>query len=104
MKFRSTRFPTIAAFGVASACMFAAGMTAQVAPVISRDELQTETPGPRANAPAADGERHGLPPETFAVVPGTRFLVRLESDLNTKEVRKNQPLHDRTIAPPDHAH
>ena len=99
MKFQSTRFLTIAAFGVASACMFAAGMTAQEAPVISRDELQTETPSPRANAHAADGERHGLPAETFAVVPGTRFLVRLESDLNTKEVHKNQLFHVRTLEP-----
>ena len=99
MKFQLTRFLTIAAFGVASACVFAAGMTAQEAPVISRDELQTETPGPRANAHAADGERHGLPAETFAVVPGTRFLVRLESDLNTKEVHKNQPFHVRTLEP-----
>ncbi len=99
MKFQSTRFLTIAAFGAASACVFAAGMTAQEAPVISRDELQTETPGPRANAHAADGERHGLPAETFAVVPGTRFLVRLESDLNTKEVHKNQPFRVRTLEP-----
>src|SRR5258707_12521853 len=99
MKFQLTRFLTIAAFGVASACVFAAGMTAQEAPVISRDELQTETPSPRANAHAADGERHGLPAETFAVVPGTRFLVRLEGDLNTKEVHKNQAFRVRTLDP-----
>src|SRR5258708_40271184 len=99
MKFQLTRFLTIAAFGVASACVFAAGMTAQEAPVINRDELQTETPGPRANTHAADGERHGLPVETFAVVPGTRFLVSRESDLNTKEAHKNQPFRVRTLEP-----
>src|SRR5258708_21125603 len=99
MKFQLTRFLTIAGFGVATACVFAAGMTAQEAPVISRDELQTETPSPRANAHAADGERHGLPAETFAVVPGTRFLVRLESDLNTKEVHKNQAFRVCTLEP-----
>jgi len=34
-----------------------------------------------------------------AVVPGTRFLVRLESDLNTKEVHKNQVFRVRTLEP-----
>src|SRR5258707_12857525 len=104
MKFQLTRFLTIAAFGVASACVFAAGMTAQEAPVISRDELQTETPSPRADAHAADGDRHGLPLETFAVVPGTRFLVRLEGDLNTKEVHKNQGFRGRTLEPLETGH
>lgn len=47
----------------------------------------------------ADGQRHGLPLETYAVVPGTRFLVRLEQDLNTKEVRQNQPFRVRTLEP-----
>src|SRR4029077_18627464 len=72
---------------------------AQDAPVISRDELQTEAPNSRPNSHAADGNRHGLPVETYAVVPGTRFLVRLESDLNTKEENKNQAFHERTLEP-----
>jgi hypothetical protein len=99
MKFQSKRFLTVGAFSVASAFVFAANTPAQEAPVISRDDLQTDTPSPRANAHAADGERHGLPTETFAVVPGTHFLVRLESDLNTKEVRKNQAFRVRTLEP-----
>src|SRR5258707_2447675 len=99
MKFQLTRFLTIAAFGVASACVFAADMRAQEAPVISRDELQTETPGPHANAHAADGERHGLPAQTVSVVPGTRFLVRLGNRLNTRQVHKDQPVHMRTVEP-----
>jgi hypothetical protein len=47
----------------------------------------------------ADGQRHGLPLETYAVVPGTRFLVSLEQDLNTKEVHQNQAFGVRTLEP-----
>lgn len=48
---------------------------------------------------SADGERHGLPLEVFAVVPGTRFLVKLEQDLNTKTLHQNQTFHVRTLEP-----
>jgi hypothetical protein len=48
---------------------------------------------------AADGRRHGMPPETYAVVPGTRFLVSLEQDLNTKDVHQNQVFRVRTLEP-----
>jgi hypothetical protein len=47
----------------------------------------------------ADGQRHGLPLETYAVVPGTRFLVSLEQDLNTKDVHLNQAFRVRTLEP-----
>ncbi len=99
MRFQSKQILTVLTVGATLAFEFAEVTPAQEAPVISRDELQTETPGPRAAAHAADGERHGLPAETFAVVPGTRFLVRLESDLNTKEVHKNQAFQVRTLEP-----
>src|ERR1700675_397397 len=99
MKFQSKRFLTVGALSVTSTFVFAAIAPAQDAPVISRDELQTDAPTSRADAHAADGQRHGLPAEAFAVVPGTRFLVRLESDLNTKEVHKNQGFHVRTLEP-----
>jgi hypothetical protein len=99
MTFPSKRFLRCGAFCAVSVFVLAASAPAQETPVISRDELQTEAPSSRADAHAADGERHGLPVETFAVVPGTRFLVRLESDLNTKEVHKNQPFHVRTLEP-----
>jgi hypothetical protein len=99
MKFQSVRLPAVAEFGVACVFLFAASAPAQDAPVISRDELQTETLSSRADSHRADGDRHGLPVEAFAVIPGTRFLVRLESDLNTKEVHKNQAFHVRTLEP-----
>src|ERR1700676_4228091 len=47
----------------------------------------------------ADGNRHGLPLEVFAVVPGTKFLVSLGQELNTKELRKNQSFQVRTLEP-----
>jgi hypothetical protein len=47
----------------------------------------------------ADGEKHGLPAEVYAVVPGTRFLVGLEQDLNTKVLRMNQEFRVRTLEP-----
>jgi hypothetical protein len=99
MKFQSKRFLAVGAFGFALAFVFAPITPAQDAPVISRDELQTEKPSSGADSHRADGDRHGLPVEAFAVVPGTRFLVRLESDLNTKEVHKNQAFHVRTLEP-----
>jgi hypothetical protein len=50
-------------------------------------------------AHVADGQRHGLPEETFAVAPGTRFLVSLEQPLNTKQARQNQEFRVRTLEP-----
>jgi hypothetical protein len=47
----------------------------------------------------ADGERRGLPEEVFAVAPGTRFLVGLEQEMNTKAVRQNEVFAVRTLEP-----
>ena len=47
----------------------------------------------------ADGARHGLPVEVYAVVPGTRFLVSLQQDMNTKVLRMNQEFRVRTLEP-----
>jgi hypothetical protein len=99
MRFRSKQILTVLTVGATLAFAFAAVTPAQEAPVVSRDELQTEAPSSRPDSHAVDGGRHGLPAEAFAVVPGTRFLVRLESDLNTKVVRKNQVFHVRTLEP-----
>ena len=47
----------------------------------------------------ADGERHGLPLETLAVTPGTKFLVRLEEELGTKAAKENDQFKVRTLEP-----
>src|SRR2546430_17393283 len=71
-------------------------------PVVSRDTMggSAPTPGP-ATAPTqpADGSRHGLPLEAFAVVPGTRVLVRLEDELSTGDCKSNFKFKVRTMEP-----
>jgi hypothetical protein len=47
----------------------------------------------------ADGRRHGLPPQTFAVAPGTKFLVILEQDLTSKGTEENTKFVVRTVEP-----
>jgi hypothetical protein len=47
----------------------------------------------------ADGQQRGLPIEVYAVAPGTRFLVGLEQEINTKAVRQNQGFAVRTLEP-----
>jgi hypothetical protein len=48
----------------------------------------------------ADGARHGaLPLEAYAVVPGTRVLVRLEEDLSTAEVKEGKRFTATTMEP-----
>src|SRR5215470_137786 len=80
-------------------------------PVISRDRIGgnaqsapnemdgKETKRDAASGQAADGSRHGMPLETFAVVPGTRVLVRLEDELNTGECKTNYKFKVRTMEP-----
>jgi hypothetical protein len=48
----------------------------------------------------ADGRRSSnLPVEAYAVVPGTKFLVRLEDELDTRETRENRKFRVRTLEP-----
>ena len=89
---------------LASGLLAVPGLAAQeMGPVISRDEIQTNSPEATTNSPytarVADGEKHGLPEEAFAVVPGTKFLVSLEQELNTKELKRNQQFRVRTVNP-----
>ena len=99
MSFQNRRIFTIPALGVVALLSFATANSAQEAPVISRDTPQTDEHASPPDGHAVDGDRHGRPAETFAVVPGTRFLVSLEGDLNTKQVRKNQEFRVRTLEP-----
>jgi hypothetical protein len=72
-------------------------------PVTSRDQIPDSAPvAPAAEQPAhaADGRRHAdLPVEAYAVVPGTKFLVRLEDELDTKETREKSHFKVRTLEP-----
>jgi hypothetical protein len=97
-------------------------------PVISRDRVPAQSDDPSQNqdqernqdqvdrstqtedaAPAppahpltkpANGRRStALPVEAYAVVPGTRFLVKLEDELNTETSRRNGRFKVRTLEP-----
>ena len=93
-------------------------------PVVSRDRIpvqgddpnqsqeqgQAEQPAQNEDAvpapPAhpltkpANGRRSAqLPVEAYAVVPGTRFLVKLEDELNTETSRRNNRFKMRTLEP-----
>jgi hypothetical protein len=86
-----------------SAAILAVFLTAGTA-LRAQDRPLEPTPDANAQSPQqlrhkADGERHGLPVETFAVTPGTKFLVRLEDDLGTKGVQENARFVVKTLEP-----
>src|ERR1700687_2493650 len=56
-------------------------------------------PQPEQKLQKADGERRGLPLETYAVAPGTKFLVRLENELGTKGGQENAKFKVKTLEP-----
>jgi hypothetical protein len=64
---------------------------------------ESAAPPAESNPPApkiADGRRRAdLPIETYAVAPGTKFLVRLEDPLDTGETRQNSRFKVRTLEP-----
>jgi hypothetical protein len=70
----------------------------QLPPVISQDHPAENAPA--YNAKPADGRRASdLPIETYAVTPGTKFLVRLEDELDTKRTQENSRFRARTLEP-----
>ena len=85
--------------GIATLAVFfstAAFLTARE----SRFPRQDNTPASTVPQPQkADGQRHGLPLETYAVAPGTKFLVELEQDLNSKGTEENSKFRVKTLEP-----
>lgn len=106
-KNRSTAATTLLACGL----MFGTLASAQETPT-SRDDggpartqaaqqemRQSQVAQPEMARPA-DGSRHGgLPAEAYAVVPGTRVLVRLEDDLGTGDTKEGRRFSVRTLQP-----
>jgi hypothetical protein len=92
---------TFAACALLSGSMLLSAPRAQQQPQESQDSQTTAMRNPNASPELhpADGARHGLPLEALAVAPGTKFMVALESDINTKEVRQNDRFHVRTVEP-----
>ena len=60
---------------------------------------EAQPPAPDQQRHKADGERHGLPIETYAVAPGTKFLVRVDEELGTKGTQVNAKFRVRTLEP-----
>ena len=65
-------------------------------PVISEDHIGKTD---EQETKPADGNRHGLPLETYGVVPGTKFLVSLEDDLGTKGIAERAKFKVKTLEP-----
>jgi hypothetical protein len=51
------------------------------------------------NRKAADGQRHGLPVETYGIAPGTKFLVALDDNLGTKDAQGRITFRVKTLEP-----
>jgi hypothetical protein len=91
---------------IAAALAWGFALAAQEPPQ-QREPVAPADPNPpvtqsqdRVVAKAADGRRSAdLPVEAYAVVPGTKFLVRLEEELDTGETRQNREFKVRTLEP-----
>ena len=93
-KFLTCAKPT----GIVVTILLAATICSAGAKEIQQARLQDN--GQSAPEPQqADGRRHGLPPETYAVAPGTKFLVVLEQDLTTRGTEENTKFVVRTVEP-----
>lgn len=102
--------PTIRSLGrsatIAAALAWGLALLAQEPPQEREPVAPTDPNQPvtqsqdRVVAKAADGRRSAdLPVEAYAVVPGTKFLVRLEEELDTGETRQNREFKVRTLEP-----
>ena len=90
--------PCVKATGVVVTMLLAATICSAGAKEIQQARLRDN--GQSAPEPQkADGRRHGLPPETYAVAPGTKFLVVLEQDLTSKSTEENAKFVVRTVEP-----
>ena len=93
LKVRAFLVGTLAFFVTLGTGIVGAQEPAQQPP---REATTQTTDQPRQRA---DGERHGLPLETYAVIPGTKFLVRLEDELSTKGTQENAKFRVKTLEP-----
>ena len=75
----------------------AGSLRAQEPPQEPSKEAAAQAPDQQRHR--ADGERHGLPLETFAVTPGTKFLVSLQGELNSKGTQENTIFKVKTLEP-----
>ncbi len=81
------------------AVTLASGIVAAAQEAPQEPTRDAASPVPEQPRQKADGERHGLPLETYAVVPGTKFLVRLEDELSTRNNEENRKFKVKTLEP-----
>src|SRR5258706_5528900 len=71
--------------------------------IIAAQEPPLDAPAPPVAEPPthrSDGRGQAdVPVEAYAVVPGTKFLVRLEDELDTKEAREKRRFKVTTLEP-----
>jgi hypothetical protein len=88
-----------AAGGAILAMILATGMACTAQQPTADPERDVPSQEHRQQRQRADGDRHGLPLETYAVAPGTKFLVRLEDELGTKGTQENAKFQVKTLEP-----
>ena len=106
-QFLSVMMGLVAALGLGMVCEAQDSSQAQPPqqtqerPIISQDRIGKNPMGQSDDQPLrpADGQRHGLPLETYGVAPGTKFLVALEEDLGTKGTQEKAKFKVRTLEP-----
>jgi hypothetical protein len=89
------------AIGVLTFCVAMSGAMQGPTPAAPQEQSQEISSPAAQNQPSkkADGQRRGLPLETFVVVPGTKFLVRLEDELSTGGTEENKKFKVKTLEP-----
>jgi hypothetical protein len=90
----SDKFAYGTAASAVAAILLATTITKEIRPSPQQDSANS-APEPQP----ADGRRHGLPAETYAVAPGTKFLVVLELDLTSRDTQENAKFVVRTVEP-----
>jgi hypothetical protein len=76
----------------------------QQRPIISEDKITSDAStvsGHDEERKVADGQRHGLPLETYGVISGTKFLVTLDDSLGTKDEADRAKFKVTTLEPLD---
>jgi hypothetical protein len=93
---------TFLTYAKSTSFLFAILLAAVVFPAAAKKNQQMRQQDNGQSAPEprqADGRRHGLPPEIFAVAPGTKFLVVLEQDLTSRGTEENAKFIVKTVEP-----
>jgi len=93
------KFRSAVAVAASLGTILLAGIPSFAQETAQEPERQAPVQAPEPQRQKGDGERRGLPLEAYAVVPGTKFLVKLEDELSTKDTRENTKFKVKTLEP-----